>query len=92
MSTQAIVDRLAQKKQELAALQRVKALSETTDAHCMELDRQMDKMVRQYETMLSIALGWSSAFENATLIDIRRSGDDDAEHPESVIRIPAEEA
>ncbi|KAJ1728683.1 hypothetical protein LPJ61_003903 [Coemansia biformis] len=94
MNTQAITDRLAQKKQELAALQRVRALSESTDAHCLELNRQMGKMVQQYKAVLSIALGWSSAFENAALVDIPQSGpaDDDSEHPESVVRIPVEEA
>ncbi|KAJ2159493.1 hypothetical protein GGF46_002989 [Coemansia sp. RSA 552] len=95
MSTQSIVDRLGQKKQELAALQRVKALAEGTDAHCLELNRQMSKMVQQYESILSIALGWSNAFENAALVDVPQTTaaeDDGAEQPESVIRIPVEES
>ncbi|KAJ2789536.1 hypothetical protein GGI18_002349, partial [Coemansia linderi] len=54
MSTQVILDRISLKKQELAALQRVQALSEATDAHCMELNRQMSKVVTQYESILCI--------------------------------------
>ncbi|KAJ2817966.1 hypothetical protein IWW50_005981, partial [Coemansia erecta] len=56
MNTQAIADRLTQKKQELAALQQVKTLSENTDTHCLELNRQMGKIVEQYESMLNIAM------------------------------------
>ncbi|KAJ2059550.1 hypothetical protein GGI17_004318 [Coemansia sp. S146] len=94
MSTQVILDRIAQKKQELAALQRVQALSETTDAHCIELNRQMSKVVKQYESILCIAKGWSSAFENAALVDIPQTNatEDDSEQPENVIRISAESA
>ncbi|KAJ2802210.1 hypothetical protein H4R20_003370 [Coemansia guatemalensis] len=93
MSTQAIADRLEQKKQELAALQKVRALSESTDAHCMELDRQIAKIVQQYEAILRIASGWSNAFENAALVDIPQtnSTEEDSEQPESVIRIPVED-
>ncbi|KAJ1954355.1 hypothetical protein EC988_002482 [Linderina pennispora] len=92
MSTQAIVDRIARKKQELAALRRIQALSESTDAHCMELNRQMSKVVQQYAAMLAIAKGWSNAFESAVLVDVPQSTstDDDSEQPESVIRIPVE--
>ncbi|KAJ2743677.1 hypothetical protein GGI20_003568 [Coemansia sp. BCRC 34301] len=92
MSTQAVLDRIAQKKQELAALQRVQALSENTDAHCIELNRQMGKVVNQYESILSIAKGWSSAFENAALVDIPQTNaaEEDSEQPESVIRILAD--
>ncbi|KAJ2367335.1 hypothetical protein H4S01_002216 [Coemansia sp. RSA 2610] len=94
MSTQAIADRLSQKKQELEALERVKALSENTDAHCLELNRQMNKIVQQYESILSIALGWSTALENAALVDIPQTNaaEDDSEQPENVIRIPVEES
>ncbi|KAJ2893011.1 hypothetical protein GGI21_005487, partial [Coemansia aciculifera] len=86
MSTQVILDRIAQKKQELAALQRVQALSESTDAHCIELNRQMGKVVKQYESILCIAKGWSSAFENSALVDIPQTnaaGEDDSEQPEN---------
>ncbi|KAJ1854107.1 hypothetical protein GGH12_004320 [Coemansia sp. RSA 1822] len=94
MNTQAVADRLYQKKQELAALQRVKALSENTDAHCLELNRQMSKIVAQYESILKIATGWSSAFENAVLVDIPQTNsvEDDSEQPEYVIRIPVEDS
>ncbi|KAJ1760110.1 hypothetical protein LPJ58_001927 [Coemansia sp. RSA 1591] len=94
MNTQAVADRLYQKKQELAALQRVKALSENTDAHCLELNRQMSKIVEQYESILKIATGWSSAFENAVLVDIPQTNpvEDDSEQPEYVIRIPVEDS
>ncbi|PIA18129.1 hypothetical protein COEREDRAFT_6866 [Coemansia reversa NRRL 1564] len=80
MSTQAIADRLEQKKQELAALHK--------------LDRQIAKIVQQYEAILRIASGWSNAFENAALVDIPQtnSTEDDTEQPESVIRIPVEDA
>ncbi|KAJ1797365.1 hypothetical protein LPJ59_003185 [Coemansia sp. RSA 2399] len=92
MSTQVIIDRIAQKKQELAALQRVQVLSENTDAHCMELNRQMGKIVAQYEAILTVSRGWSSAFENSALVDIAQTNpaDDDSEQPENIIRIPAE--
>ncbi|KAJ2550044.1 hypothetical protein IWW35_003477 [Coemansia sp. RSA 1878] len=94
MNTQAVADRLYQKKQELAALRRVKALSENTDAHCLELNRQMSKIVEQYESILKIATGWSSAFENAVLVDIPQTNpvEDDSEQPEYVIRIPVEDS
>ncbi|KAJ1741261.1 hypothetical protein LPJ68_003025 [Coemansia sp. RSA 1086] len=83
MNTQAINDRLYQKKQELAALERVKELSENTDSH-----------FKQYESMLNIALGWSSAFENSALVDIPQtaSAEDESEPPENVIRIPIDES
>ncbi|KAJ2031954.1 hypothetical protein IWW57_000458 [Coemansia sp. S610] len=92
MSTQVILDRISLKKQELAALQRIQALSEATDAHCMELNRQMSKVVTQYESILCIVQGWSSAFDNAALVDIPQTNptEDDSEQPENVIRIPAE--
>ncbi|KAJ2726540.1 hypothetical protein GGI07_000482 [Coemansia sp. Benny D115] len=92
MSTQAIVDRIAQKKQELAALQQVQALSEATASHCLELNRQMGKVVQQYKSILTISKGWSTAFENAALVDIVQTSqnDDDSEGPENVIRIPIE--
>ncbi|KAJ2385246.1 hypothetical protein GGI05_004756 [Coemansia sp. RSA 2603] len=92
MSTQVIADRIAQKKQELEALQQVQQLSENTAAHCQELNRQMAKIVTQYTSILSIARGWSSAFENATLVDIPQTSanDDESEQPESVVRIPSE--
>ncbi|KAJ1965326.1 hypothetical protein GGI12_000851 [Dipsacomyces acuminosporus] len=94
MSTQAIIDRVAQKKQELAALEQVRVLSENTDSHCLELNRQIGRIVRQYESILRIAKGWSNAFENAALVDLAQtnSAEDDSEQPESVIRIPAENA
>ncbi|KAJ1871431.1 hypothetical protein H4R22_002486 [Coemansia sp. RSA 1290] len=94
MNTQAINDRLYQKKQELAALERVKELSENTDSHCLELNRQLGKIVKQYESMLNIALGWSSAFENSALVDIPQtaSAEDESEPPENVIRIPIDES
>ncbi|KAJ1889927.1 tRNA(Ser) Um(44) 2'-O-methyltransferase [Kickxella alabastrina] len=91
MSTQVIIDRIAQKKQELAALEQVQALSENTASHCLELNRQMGKVVEQYKSILGIAKGWSGAFENAALVDIPQtnSNEDDSDQPESVIRIPA---
>ncbi|KAJ2707707.1 hypothetical protein FB645_000480 [Coemansia sp. IMI 203386] len=93
MSTQFIIDRIEQKKQELAALQQVQALSKNTAIQCVELNRQMGKIVSQYKSILTIARGWSNAFENATLVDILQTNateDDDAEQPENVVRIPAE--
>ncbi|KAI9506812.1 hypothetical protein GGI25_000155 [Coemansia spiralis] len=94
MNTQIIADRIAQKRQELGALQRVQVLSENTDSHCTELNRQMSKIVAQYEAILSISKGWSNAFENSALVDISQtnSADDDSEQPENVIRIPADTA
>ncbi|KAJ2757774.1 hypothetical protein H4S06_003018 [Coemansia sp. BCRC 34490] len=52
----------------------------------------MGKIVAQYEAILTISRGWSSAFENSALVDIPQTSpaEDDSEQPENIIRIPAE--
>lgn len=92
-TTQLVIDRIAQKKQELEALKQAQKLSENTSAQCTELNRQLSILLKQYESILNIAKGWSSAFENSSLVEIPQINfaEDESDTPENVVRIPAAE-